>query len=71
MNNISLKNGRYNITHCAGHVSANTRLHQLPQGNKVMGTANQYTQVDGHIHMVGRSISNLAFLHAAVLLMLF
>ena len=34
VNNISLKKGRYNITHCAGHVSANTRLHQLPQCNK-------------------------------------
>ena len=39
MNKISLNKGRY-VTHCAGHVLANTRLHQLPQGNK-MGTANQ------------------------------
>ena len=32
------------VTHCAGHVSANTKPHQLRWGDQEMGTAISYTE---------------------------
>ena len=49
------------VTHCAGRVSANTRLHQLHWGDREMGTAIiscvECSQVAGLIHKVGRDSS--------------
>ena len=55
------------VTHCAGHVSANTRPHQLRWGDWKMGTTISCSQVAGLIQKVGRSSSEASSLHAAVL----
>ena len=48
------------VTHCAGHILANTRPHQLCWGNREMGTAiscTESSQVADLIQKVGRSSS--------------
>ena len=57
------------VTHCAGHVSANTRPYQLHGGDREMGTAISCTkcnQMAGLIKKVGRSSSEMLSLCAAV-----
>ena len=49
------------VTHCAGHISANTRPHQLCWGGWEIGTAiscTECSQVAGIIQKVGRNLYN-------------
>ena len=58
------------VTHCAEHVSANTRPLQLHWGDREMGTAISCTkcsQVAGFIQRVGRSSSEASSLRVGVL----
>ena len=47
------------VTHCAGHVSANTRPHQLCWGDWEMGTSvscTEWSQMAGLVQWVGHVI---------------
>ena len=58
------------VTHCAGHVSANTRPHQLHWGDREMGTAIsciECSQVADLILKGGREFLKAPSLRAAVL----
>jgi len=57
------------VIHCTGRVSANTRPHQLPWGDREMGTAIsciKRSQVAGLIQRVGRSSLEASSLCATV-----
>ena len=52
------------VTHCTGHVLANTRPHQLCWGDWEIGTATSCTecsQVAGLIHMTCKHIRNMVY----------
>ena len=58
------------VTHCTGHVLANTRPHQLRWGDQEMGTATSCTecrQGSWPYSKVGRDSSKAPSLRAAVL----
>ena len=58
------------VTHCAGHISANTRPHQLCWGDREMGTTIsciKCSQVAGFINTVDGNIWKIASICVAVL----
>ena len=57
------------VTHCAGHILANCRPHQLRWSDWEMGTAiscTEFSQMAGFIQEVGTDSSKVPSLHAAV-----
>ena len=48
------------VGHCAGHISANTRLHQLPWGDREIGTAISCTECSQVADFIQKKLLEIA-----------